>query len=86
MLLIKMQKACKKSKAIQLIKYGPQTFLTNGYVAAYIGAEAPGWNENDIAISIGLNEDQRNNYIKGRDVTERAAIDIHERKVRNNDE
>lgn len=76
MLLIKMQKACKKSKAIQLVKYGSQTFLTNGYVAAYISAEAPGWNENDIAISIGLNEDQRNNYIKGRDFMERASIDI----------
>ena len=76
MIINKMQKLCKKSMTIQIVKYGVQNFLTNGYVAALIDAEAPGWNEDDIAISLGLPRDKRSNYIKQREVTERPAIDI----------
>lgn len=76
MIINKMQKLCKKSMTIQIVKYGVQNFLTNGYVASLIDAEAPGWNEDDIAISLGLPRDKRSNYIKQREVTERPAIDI----------
>lgn len=76
MIINKMQKLCKKLMTIQIVKYGVQNFLTNGYVAALIDAEAPGWNEDDIAISLGLPRDKRSNYIKQREVTERPAIDV----------
>lgn len=76
MILTKMQKMCKKAKVIQIIKFGNMDFLSNGYMAAYIGAEAPGWEESDIAISLGLSEDVRNAYIKHREVKEREAIDV----------
>lgn len=62
MILKNMLAFCKKSKLIKIMYLGDVKYLSDGYMAAYIGNAAPDWTAKDCAIALDLSEDEQEKY------------------------
>lgn len=62
MILKNMLAFCKKSKLIKIMYFGDMKYLSDGFMAAYIGNAAPEWEAKDCAIALDLSEDEQEKY------------------------